>query len=166
MTRLLFLLVAVLLSLGSAFQFNSRLNSARRSVGKTVTRSKTDLRMLDDVGIDQNVLYGGMLFATLVPSILFVQFVGKAADTSRGTLSEDAEKRFKKKLMQTTPNLSLPSSEEDELKRMIAKAYQQDKDVDVAVLEKKLRERATWRKEMMAQRASQAQAALEDEDGW
>ena len=38
------------------------------------------------------------------------------------------------KLMQTTPNLTLPTSEEDDLKRQIAKAYQQDKDVDVAVL--------------------------------
>ena len=122
--------------------------------------------MLDDLGIDQNVLYGGMLFATVVPSLIFVQFVGKSADTSRGSLSVEAEKKFKKKLMQTTPNLSIPSSEEEQLKREIAKAYQQDKDVDVAVLEKKLRERAQWRKEMMAQRATQAQAALEDEDGW
>jgi len=122
--------------------------------------------MIDDLGLDQNVLYGGMLFATVVPSLIFVQFVGKSADTSRGSLSEEAEKKFKKRLMQTSPNLSLPSSEEEQLKMQIAKAYQQDKDVDVAVLEKKLRERAQWRKEMMAQRATKAQAALEDEDGW
>ena len=41
----------------------------------------------------------------------------------------------------------------------------QDKDVDVAVLEEKLRKRATWRKEMMAQQKAGA-ADIEDEDGW
>ena len=43
----------------------------------------------------------------------------------------------------------------------------QDKDVDVAVLEEKLRKRVQWRKEMMAQtRLQQATATTEDEDGW
>ena len=39
----------------------------------------------------------------------------------------------------------------------------QDKDVDVAVLEEKLKKRVQWRKEMQAQ--AQAVTA-EDEDGW
>jgi len=39
----------------------------------------------------------------------------------------------------------------------------QDKDVDVAVLEEKLKKRAQWRKEMQA--SAQA-VAEEDEDGW
>ena len=62
-------------------------------------------------------------------------------------------------------NFALPTSEEEALKKQVAKAYMQDKDVDVAVLEEKLRKRAQWRKEMMAQ-AKNSAAAAEDEDGW
>ena len=39
----------------------------------------------------------------------------------------------------------------------------QDKDVDVAVLEQKLRDRAKWRKEMQEDAKEQV---TEDEDGW
>ena len=39
----------------------------------------------------------------------------------------------------------------------------QDKDVDVAVLEQKLKERAKWRKEMME---STKTATGVDDDGW
>jgi len=39
----------------------------------------------------------------------------------------------------------------------------QDKDVDVAVLEEKLRKRAQWRKELQAQANAEG---TEDEDGW
>lgn len=63
-------------------------------------------------------------------------------------------------------NFALPSDEEEALKKQIAKAYMQDKDVDVAVLEEKLRKRAQWRKEMMAQAKSNNAIANEDEDGW
>lgn len=65
-------------------------------------------------------------------------------------------------------NLSLPTSEEEALKKQIAKAYLQDKDVDVAVLEEKLRKRAQWRKEMIAQRtvASRNRSNQEDDEGW
>ena len=43
----------------------------------------------------------------------------------------------------------------------------QDKDVDVAVLEEKLRKRVQWRKEMMAQsRTKDTKAVNVDEDGW
>lgn len=62
-------------------------------------------------------------------------------------------------------NFALPTSEEEALKKQIAKAYMQDKDVDVAVLEEKLRKRAQWRKEMMAQ-AKNTASSTEDEDGW
>ena len=61
-------------------------------------------------------------------------------------------------------NLALPTSEEEALKRQIAKAYLQDKDVDVAVLEEKLRQRAQWRKEMLAQ--SKASSKPDEDDGW
>jgi hypothetical protein len=62
-------------------------------------------------------------------------------------------------------NLALPTSEEEALKKAVAKAYMQDKDVDVAVLEEKLRKRAQWRKEMMANQKAGAED-VEDEDGW
>jgi len=60
-------------------------------------------------------------------------------------------------------NLSLPTSEEEMLKKQIAEAYRQDKDVDVAVLEEKLKLRAKWRKEMLAK---QSGVTGVDEDGW
>jgi hypothetical protein len=63
-------------------------------------------------------------------------------------------------------NFAIPSSEEEDLKRQIAKAYMQDKDVDVAVLEEKLRKRAQWRKEMLSQRKLGANSNNVDEDGW
>lgn len=63
-------------------------------------------------------------------------------------------------------NLSLPTSEEEAIKKQIAKAYIQDKDVDVAVLEEKLRKRAQWRKEMMAQAKANANSLSEDDEGW
>ena len=56
------------------------------------------------------------------------------------------------------------TSEEEALKKQIAKAYMQDKDVDVAVLEEKLRLRAQWRKEILAQQKELASS--EDDDGW
>ena len=54
---------------------------------------------------------------------------------------------------------------EEILQKQIAEAYRQDKDVDVAVLEKKLKERAQWRKEMMEE-SKQLTSDYEDEDGW
>ena len=63
-------------------------------------------------------------------------------------------------------NFNLPTSEEEALKKQIAKAYIQDKDVDVAVLEEKLRKRAQWRKEMMAQAKTNSANQSEDDDGW
>ena len=61
-------------------------------------------------------------------------------------------------------NLALPTSEEEALKKAIAKAYIQDKDVDVAVLEEKLRKRAQWRKEMMLEQKGKFPEV--DEEGW
>ena len=60
-------------------------------------------------------------------------------------------------------DFNTPTQEEEQLKKMIKKAYLEDKDVDVAVLEKKLRQRIAWRKEVMASGESTND---EDEDGW
>ena len=38
--------------------------------------------------------------------------------------------------------------------------------MDVAVLEEKLKKRAQWRKEMLAEQAKQSAAATTDDDGW
>ena len=62
-------------------------------------------------------------------------------------------------------NFALPTNEEEALKRQIAKAYMQDKDVDVAVLEEKLKKRAEWRKEMLQKSRTDAKNMLDDE-GW
>ena len=110
--------------------------------------------------------YLALAFVTLVPSLACVKFVGDAADTSRDKLSEETKANFKRSMMsQPGDNLALPTSEEEALKKAVAKAYMQDKDVDVAVLEEKLRKRAQWRKEVMAQR-KQGAVEIEDEDGW
>ena len=110
--------------------------------------------------------YAAMFVATIIPSLAFVKFVGDQADSSRGSLSKETQDRFKRSMMeQPGANLSCPTSEEEALKKQIAKAYMQDKDVDVAVLEEKLRKRAQWRKEMMAQAKNQAANEV-DEDGW
>lgn len=105
-----------------------------------------------------------------ITSLLYfvVKFVGDAADQSRGSLSEETRERFRKAMMeQPGQNLAIPTSEEEEIKKQIAKAYMQDKDVDVAVLEEKLRQRAAWRKEFLAQQRKEAEALQnEDEDGW
>ena len=127
-----------------------------------VKKTTTNLKMLDE----QTLTYAGMALATIVPSVLFVKFVGESADNSRGSISDDAREKFKRKMMeQPNINLGSPTSEEDALKRQIAKAYMQDKDVDVAVLEEKLKKRAQWRKEMMAQ-AKIDSANMSNEDGW
>jgi hypothetical protein len=96
-----------------------------------------------------------------------VKFVGDAADGSRDNISDETRERFKRAMMeQPGQNFQIPTSDEDELKKQIAKAYIQDKDVDVAVLEEKLRKRVQWRKEVMAQDRASAQIISEDEDGW
>jgi len=111
--------------------------------------------------------YGVLFLATVVPSLAFVKFVGDASDRSRGTLSSETQEKFRRSMMeQPGANLALPTSEEEALKKAIANAYRQDKDVDVAVLEEKLRKRAQWRKEMMAEQKKGAQAVSVDEDGW
>jgi len=87
---------------------------------------------------------------------------------SRDSLSADTKEKFKRAMMeQPGANFAIPSTEEEDLKRQIAKAYMQDKDVDVAVLEEKLKKRAQWRKEVLAQRKSASlNQNTEDEDGW
>lgn len=111
--------------------------------------------------------YAALAVVTLLPSLAFVKFVGDAADSSRDNLSEETKAQFKRSMMdQPGANLALPTSEEEALKKAVAKAYMQDKDVDVAVLEEKLRKRASWRKEMMAQQKAGMVDDMEDEDGW
>ena len=118
--------------------------------------------MADINSIDTNT-YIAIFAATMIPSLALVKFVGDQADTSRGALSDRQKEKFKKSMMDTQGNFGIPSSEEEILKKQIAKAYMQDKDVDVAILEEKLRQRVQWRKEMMAQSRT---GGGEDEDGW
>jgi hypothetical protein len=127
-------------------------------------RASSELKMIE---LEANTAtYIGMFVATMIPSLAFVKFIGDQADTSRGSLSTETKEKFKKAMMeQPGSNFALPTSEEEALKKQIAKAYMQDKDVDVAVLEEKLKKRAQWRKEMM-QQAKSSSANMEDEDGW
>ncbi len=111
--------------------------------------------------------YAAMFVATMVPSLAFVKFVADRADSSRGSISDETKERFVKAMMeQPGANFALPTSEEEALKKQIAKAYMQDKDVDVAVLEEKLRKRAQWRKEMIQQARSANEKVSTDDDGW
>lgn len=118
--------------------------------------------------IDNDPTTLGILFAaTLIPALIIVKFVGDAADSSRGSLSDKTKNDFKKKMMQQPVlNLSIPTTEEEELKKQITKAYIQDKDVDVAVLEEKLRKRAQWRKEVLLQAKRDSSNPTEDDEGW
>ncbi len=127
-------------------------------------KTTTSLNMIE---LEANsATYAAMFFITIIPSLAFVKFVGDQADTSRDKLSDETKARFKASMMeQPGQNLSLPTNEEEALKRAVAKAYMEDKDVDVAVLEEKLRKRSQWRKEMIAQQKDAAMD-IEDEDGW
>ena len=108
--------------------------------------------------------YIAIFAMTMIPSLAFVKFVGDQADTSRDSMSENQKTKFTKTMMETKGiNFAVPTSEEELIKKQIQKAYMQDKDVDVAVLEEKLRQRVQWRKELQANSKS-AQGV--DEDGW
>ena len=140
-------------------------NYLKTTTRQTRQQQQTSLHMVFE-DMDPNVMYAGMALVTIVPSVLFVSFVGKAADNSRDTISTESRDKFKRKMMETPGiNLALPTSDEEALKKQIALAYMKDKDVDVAVLEQKLLKRAQWRKEMMAKAKSDA-AAYEDDEGW
>ena len=97
-----------------------------------------------------------------------VKFVGDSADSSRDKLSQKTKEKFKRAMMeQPGANFAIPTTEEEALKKQIAKAYMQDRDVDVAVLEEKLRKRAEWRKEILAQaRVNQNNPSNVEDDGW
>ena len=126
--------------------------------------NKGTLKMIDFE--PDAMTYAGIFALTIIPSMAFIKFIGDSADSSRGSISEKTKERFVKSMMeQPGANFANPTSEEEALKKQIAKAYMQDKDVDVAVLEEKLRKRAQWRKEMMQQAKSDANAATDD-DGW
>jgi hypothetical protein len=84
--------------------------------------------------------YAAIFVVTMIPSLAFVKFVGDQADNSKGKISDETRERFRKEMMeQPGQNFSIPTTEEDDLRKQIAKAYTQDKDVDVAVLEQKLK---------------------------
>ena len=120
---------------------------------------------LDDIEMNTST-YIALGVITTIPSILFVKFIQDAADSSKDNLSDETRRKFKKSMMENpATNLALPSSEEEMLKKQIAKAYMQDKDVDVAILEDKLKKRAQWRKEMLASAKSMSES-MTDEDGW
>lgn len=144
---------------------NLRLN---RHFGKPdVAKLPLSMDLSGMIELDGNpTTYAALAALTIIPSFLIVKFIGDSADTSRGSLSDKTKSEFKKRMMQQpTINLSMPSTEEEDLKRQIAKAYMQDKDVDVAVLEEKLKKRAQWRKEMMAQARRESAESVDDE-GW
>lgn len=165
----IFILISAL-AFSDAFGFSpkgSRLSGFGRSSasGRAMTKCpKTKLNMLFE-GELGSTEYGILFVATIIPSLAFVKFVGDASDSSRGSLSQETQEKFRRSMMeQPGANLSLPTSEEEALKKAIAKAYMQDKDVDVAVLEEKLRKRALWRKEMMQEQKGKVQEV--DEEGW
>ena len=158
--KLLLALLVCILSSVSGFGVRPRLNSERQ---------RSCVAMLFDGPLDTPE-FAILAMATLVPSLAFVKFIGDASDKSRGSLSNETQERFRRSMMeQPGANLALPTSEEEALKKAIAKAYIQDKDVDVAVLEQKLRKRAEWRKQMMAEQKANAGKSSEpdvDGDGW
>jgi hypothetical protein len=160
--RAIYLVVACL-TVYCAVAFQSRIRSpfAQRMNNKSTTSKNM-------IEIEANsYTYGAMFLATMIPSMALVKFVGDQADTSRGSLSEKTKNKFVKQMLeQPGRNLQLPTSEEEALKKQVAKAYMQDKDVDVAILEEKLRLRAQWRKEMIEKQKQDASIALTDEDGW
>jgi len=155
----LFMAVVAIVALSSAYAFSTLGHGAR------FRARSSSLNMIE---LEANsATYAAMFAATIVPSLLLVKFVGDAADTSRDSMSEETKERFKRSMMeQPGRNLAIPTTEEEQLQKAVAKAYMQDKDVDVAVLEEKLRKRAQWRKEMMAQQQAGVTELLEDEDGW
>ena len=127
-------------------------------------RSLQPLKLFDGMELGTTE-YAAIFALTIIPSLAFVKFVGDQADNSRGTMSENQKSKFKKAMMETPGiNLAVPTSEEEVLKQQIQKAYMQDKDVDVAVLEEKLKQRIQWRKELQMQKSSGG--ATEDDDGW
>lgn len=146
----------------------SRLTTIGRKqiISNTATSLNLDISS-GMIELDGSPTTYGILFAvTMIPALAFVKFVGDKADTSRGSLSEKTQTEFKKRMMQQPNlNLTIPSSEEEDLKKQIAKAYMQDKDVDVGVLEERLRKRAQWRKEMMTQARRESAESVDDE-GW
>jgi len=166
MLRVLILLMVCIETLG----FRSPGSMARfgGSVKKT-TRSESprqaSLQMFD-IELSGPV-YAGIFALTLIPSLAFVKFVGDAADNSKESITDEQKQAFKSRMMDTNRgfvSFGVPSTEEELLQKAITKAYMQDKDVDVAVLEQKLKQRAEWRKEMMQE--AKIAAAEEDEDGW
>lgn len=186
MSQSLFLLLLIgLLLIGSSSAFQKSISLVQRNQNQQLHKRLVPLRMEFELN---TYTYGLIFLATLVPSIaigismypssmivnssLTVNFVGKQADNSRDKLSTSTRDRFKRSLLEqgAGSNFANPTAEEEAIKRQIAKAYREDKDVDVAILEEKLRERAKWRKELQAQlqaksRSGESKNEPEDE-GW
>jgi hypothetical protein len=163
--KLIFIVVALSI-LSVAFSFRALpMRPSMRATPLKMLDFASSLQVADAMEMNTQT-YIALAVVTLLPSLAFVKFVGDAADTSRDKLSEETKANFKRSMMsQPGDNLALPTSEEEALKKAVAKAYMQDKDVDVAVLEEKLRKRAQWRKEVLAQQ-KQGAVDIEDEDGW
>lgn len=157
----LFIAVALLLSLSLVTSFSLQRPTIKAN---KICRTDTSKMMIE---LQANAAtYTAMFVITIIPSLAFVKFIGDQADVSRDSLSKDTQLKFKKSMMeQPGQKLGVPSTEEESLKKQIAKAYMQDKDVDIAVLEKKLQLRATWRKEMMIKAKTMSEDDA-DEDGW
>jgi|Transcript_8240 hypothetical protein len=157
----LYIAVTLLLSLSLVTSFSLQRPTIKSN---RITRTDTSKMMIE---LQANAAtYTAMFVITIIPSLAFVKFIGDQADVSRDSLSVETQDKFKKSMMeQPGQKLGVPSTEEESLKKQIAKAYMQDKDVDIAVLEKKLQLRATWRKEMMIKAKTMTEDDA-DEDGW
>ncbi len=158
----IFLVLISLIAVSNAFM-------GPGSIRKASIRPKHQLKMDANNIVELNsATYAGIAVITMIPSLLLVKFVGDTADVTKDKLSDEQKANFKARMMDTNRgfvNFGVPTSEEEILQKQIAEAYRQDKDVDVAVLEKKLKERAQWRKEMMEE-SKQLTSDYEDEDGW
>ena len=137
--------------------------AAFRPITTSTSRKMTPLKIFDGVELGTTE-YIAIAIATVIPSLAFVKFIGDQADSSRGQMTDNQKNKFQKAMMETPGlNIGVPTSEEETLKRQIKQAYMQDKDVDVAVLEEKLKQRIQWRREIEAQGKT---GATEDDDGW
>eukprot|EP01039_Chlorochromonas_danica_P008511 gene8511-9383_t len=144
----------------TAESFSLSALSSRRCHRLALPRSRPSrsLQMIDfdfsNVNAQSGIGYYGIFFATMLPSMLIIKFVGDRADASRTKMSSESKERFKKELLSSSADENKLTKEEEGIKKQLEKAIMQGKDVEAAVLEEKLRQRVKWRKEVAAQRSA------------
>ena len=83
--------ITLILAVAEGFRSSSFNNKA---ISK---RQNSQLKMIE---IEANsYTYAAMFLVTIIPSIVFVKFVGDQADSSRGNLSEKTKEKFVKQMM-------------------------------------------------------------------